>query len=168
MLLTALLAAFMPTTYAADSISINFTHNGVGVTADITGELGGVAASGWNNVAAANTSGTVVNNQDGTAAGTITISNVHNSWQSDIDPGDTLTSVVQQGYIDVPNHDNLGSRVYTITVNHNYWLSDVTFYMSADTTGQYAPIAVNGTAYILVAPTKPAKADGAIAETRQV
>lgn len=148
MLLTALLAAFMPTTYAADSISINFTHNGVGVTADKTGELGGVAASGWNNVAAANTSGTVVNNQNGAAAGTITISNVHNSWESDIAAGDTLTSVVQKGYIDVPNHDGLGSRVYTITVNHNYWLSDVTFYMSADTTGQYAPIAVNGTAYI--------------------
>lgn len=145
MLFSALMATFMSFTYAADSISINFTHNGFGVTTDATGELGGVGAAGWNNVAADNTSGTTVKNQNGVAAGTITISNVKNSWESKVDSDGSVTGIVQKGYIDVPNNEE---RIYTLTVNHNYWVADVTFYMSADTSGQYGAMNVNGTAYM--------------------
>lgn len=145
MLLSALMATFMSFTYAADSISINFTHNGFGVTTDATGELGGVGAAGWNNVAARDTSGTTVKNQNGVDAGTITISNVANSWQSTVDSDGSVTGIVQKGYIDVPNNEE---RIYTLTVNHNYWVADVTFYMSADTSGQYGAMNVNGTAYM--------------------
>lgn len=146
MLFSALMATFMSFTYAADSISINFTHNGFGVTTDATGELGGVGAAGWNNVTAGNTGGTTVKNQNGVDAGTISISNVANSWQSNVNSDGSVTGIVQDGYIDVPNSRE---QIYTLTVNHNYWLADVTFYMSADTADkQYAPIKVNGTAYI--------------------
>ena len=146
MLFSALMATFMSFTYAADSISINFTHNGFGVTTDATGELGGVGATGWNNVAAGNINGTTVKNQNGVDAGTIKISNVANSWQSTIVPDGSVTGIVQQGYIDVPNSRE---QIYTITVDHNYWLADVTFYMSGDTANnQYGAMSVNGTAYM--------------------
>lgn len=132
------------TVNAADSISINFTHGGVEVTNETKGELGGVGASGWNNVAAGNTGGVSVHNQEGEAAGTISISNVKNSWHSDLDAGDTITSVVQNGYIDAPNNEK---RYYSVNVDHDYWLTDVTLYMSADVAGQYASLNVNGVSY---------------------
>lgn len=132
------------TVNAADSISINFTHGEVEVTNETKGELGGVGASGWNNVAAGDTGGVSVHNQEGEDAGTISISNVKNSWHSDLDAGDTITSVVQNGYIDAPNNEK---RYYSVNVDHDYWLTDVTLYMSADTAGQYASLNVNGVSY---------------------
>ena len=146
LLLTAVLAACcVQLTCGGDTISINFTHNSSNVTTNHQGELGGIAASGWTNIAAGNTSGATVNNQSGTAAGIISITNVANSWESKVAAGDSLTSVVQRGYIDVPNHQN---QVYTISVDHDYWLTDVTFYMSADTADkQFASLNVNGTSY---------------------
>ena len=134
-------------TCGADTISINFTHGELyPVTDTLKGELGGISASGWTNVNAANTTGTTVNNQDGISAGIISISDVNNSWRSNVDTGDTLTSVVQKGYLDCPK-GNPG-KVYTIAVDHDYWLSDVTFYMSGDTdNAPYASLNVNGTSY---------------------
>ena len=95
MLLSALMATFMSFTYAADSISINFYSGDTTVTDGTSGELGGVGAAGWNNVAAGNTGGATVKNQNGVDAGTITISNVHGSWASKIPSDGTLTGVVQ-------------------------------------------------------------------------
>ena len=150
LLLTAVMATmtFVATTAnGADSISVNFTSGDGGkVTADMTGELGGIAASAWNNVNGADTAGTQVRDQNGDVAATLSISNVANSWHSNVAVGSTLTSGVQYGYIDVPNHT---SRIYTIGVGHDYWLTDVTFYMSNDTANaKYASINVNGTSYV--------------------
>ncbi len=144
--MTAVLATCcVQLTCGGDTISINFTHNNSNVTTDHKGELGGIAASGWTNITAGDTPGATVNNQSGVAAGTITISNVANSWESKVSTSDTLTSIVQKGYIDVPNHTE---RIYTIAVDHDYWLTDVTFYMSADTADkQYASLNVNGISY---------------------
>lgn len=148
--MTAVLATCcVQLTCGGDTISINFTRNS-NVTTEHKGELGGIAASGWTNITAGNTSGTTVNNQSGVAAGVISISNVQGSWNSKIDAGTTVTSVVQRGYIDVPSQpENDNVKVYTISLDHDFWLSDVTLYMSADSANtKYASMNVNGTSYM--------------------
>lgn len=149
MLFTAVIAAMSfatATTYGADTISVNFSRgDGGNITSDKTGELGGIGASGWTNVSADNTAGTQVNNQDGVAAGTIIMSGVPGSWSSKIGAGDTLTSVVQKDYVDVSNNKE---TIYNINVDHDYWLSDITLYMSGDTANaKFASINVNGISY---------------------
>ncbi len=144
------MAAFVAfTVQAADTISINFTNGTTGQipgnTTEITGTLQGIGASGWQNINAADQTNTSITNQAGTAAGAITIANVKNAWESKIDTGTTLDSYIQKGYIDTPNSEK---RIYTVAVDHGYWVSDVVFYMSADTeSNKYSSLNVNGTSY---------------------
>ena len=144
------MAAFVSfTVQAADTISINFTNGTTGQipgnTTGITGTLEGIGASGWQNINAADQTNTSINNQAGTAAGAITIANVANSWESKVNVGTTLDSYIQKGYIDTPNSRE---QIYTVAVDHEYWVSDVVFYMSADTANdRYSSLNVNGTNY---------------------
>ncbi len=148
-LLSVMAACASLTCNAADIISINFTHGTTGElpgdTASITGELEGIGASGWQNINASNQTGTVIKNQANTDVGTITLSQVKNSWQSNISTGDSLDSYIQRGYIDTPNS---AEQIYTVAVDHNYWLYDAVFYMSADSANQkYGSLKVNGVSY---------------------
>ena len=144
------MAAFVSfTVQAADTISINFIHGTTGQipgdTTGITGTLEGIDASGWQNINATDQTNTSITNQTGAAAGAITIANVANSWESTVNVGTTLDSYIQKGYIDTPNHKE---QIYTVAVDHDYWVSDVVFYMSADTaSNQYSSLNVNGTSY---------------------
>ena len=144
------MAAFVSfTVQAADTISINFRNGTTGQipedTTGITETLEGIDASGWQNINATNQTNTSITNQTGAAAGAITIANVANSWESNVDVGTTLDSYIQKGYIDTPNHKE---QIYTVAVDHDYWVSDVVFYMSADTTSnRYSSLNVNGTSY---------------------
>lgn len=146
----AVMAAFVSfTVQAADTISINFTNGEEGKisgsTTVITGTLEGIDASGWQDINAANQTNTSITNQTGVVAGSITLANVNNSWHSNIDTGATLDSYVQKGYIDTPNSRE---QIYTVAVDHEYWVSDVVFYMSADTNNdRYSSLNVNGTNY---------------------
>lgn len=146
LLLTAVLAAFLPTTNAADSISISFGGTTMDKVTDETSELGGITKDGWNIVNIANTNGTAVDNQKGETAGTLVMNNIFGGWDSSVDSTNTVTGVVQRNYIDIKNYG--GGNVHTIALTHNYWLADVTYYMSGDAGGTYAPMVINGNTYI--------------------
>ena len=148
-LFTAILAAFAvvtPSVYGADSISISFGGTTMSGVTDEASQLGGVTKDGWNIVPASNTNGTTVNNQNGTAAGTLVMSGIFGSYDSSVTDTTTVSGVVQRNYIDIKNHS--GGNVHTISLSHNYWLADVTYYLSGDAGGTWAPMEVNGTQYI--------------------
>ncbi len=148
-LFTAILAAFAvvtPSVYGADSISISFGSTTMSGMSDEASQLGGVTKDGWNIVPASNTNGTTVNNQNGTAAGTLVMSGIFGSYNSSVTDTTTVLGVVQRNYIDIKNYD--GGNVHTISLSHNYWLADVTYYLSGDAGGTWAPMEVNGTQYI--------------------
>ena len=149
-LLTAVitaLAAVLPATYGADVISISFggtTMNSVTVE-DST--LGGIDKNGnWNIIPASNTNGTTVVNQSNQAAGVLKMENIAGSWGSSVGDTSTVTGVVQKDYVDIKNHS--GGNVHTISLAHDYWIADVTYYLSGDTGGTWSPMEINGTQYI--------------------
>ena len=149
-LLTAVitaLAAVLPATYGADVISISFggsTMNSVTVE-DST--LGGIDKNGnWNIISASNTNGTTVVNQSNQAAGVLKMENIAGSWSSSVGDTSTVTGVVQRNYVDIKNYD--GGNVHTISLAHDYWIADVTYYLSGDAGGTWAPMEINGTQYI--------------------
>ena len=146
-------AALMPTTYGADTISVNFTGNEPKkVTSSSTGTLGGVNYEGWNNIACSAGTSTLKDNKGNQQAATLVLGYVGTgelgTWHSNQDPNGTVTGDVQRGYIDVWN--NKGENHYTIALTHNYWVYDSVFYMSGDSGSgaTFAPMEVNGTAYI--------------------
>ena len=149
-LLTAVitaLAAVLPATYGADVISISFggtTMNSVTVE-DST--LGGIDKNGnWNIIPISNTNGTNVVNQSNQAAGVLKMENIFGSWGSSVGDTSTVTGVVQKDYVDIKNHS--GGNVHTISLAHDYWIADVTYYLSGDNGGTWAPMEINGTQYI--------------------
>ena len=148
-LITAM-AAVLPTTYGADTISINFIGDGgnMSVTeANQNSSLGGITSSGWINKD--HTAGTFeVTDQHGQTAGSLTLSGSLGKWHSNVSSNGTVTGEVQKGYIDVRN---TGENHYVITVEHDYWFADVILYLGGDSNDaakSFAPIEVNGTAYI--------------------
>ena len=146
LLLTAVLAAFSPLAQAADSISISFGGTNMDNVTDSTSHLDGVTKDGWNIVAIQNTADKKVNNQNGIAAGTLVLENIFGQFSSSVDNTSTVTGAVQRDYIDINNQDH--TSIYTVKVTHNYWLADVTYYMSGDASGTYAPMVINGQTYI--------------------
>ena len=149
-LLTAVitaLAAVLPATYGADVISISFGGTTMSSVTATDSTLGGIDKDGnWNIIPATNTNGTTVVNQSNQAAGVLKMENIFGSWGSSVGDTSTVTGVVQRDYIDIKNHD--GGNVHTISLAHDYWIADVTYYLSGDAGGTWAPMEINGTQYI--------------------
>ena len=146
------IASVLPTTYGADIISINFKGDRGDISvseAHANSTLGGTTANQWQNIACA--AGTYnITNQAGQTAATLVLGGDHiGEWHSNVGSNGTLIGEVQKGYIDVRNHS--GENHYTIAVDHDYWITDTIFYMAGDSNESgksFAPMEVNGTAYI--------------------
>ena len=145
----AVVTGIATTVQAGDVISINFTHDNsnMNVTSETENSLNGIVSTSWQNIAGSNTAaeGVVLKNQDNEDAGKVTISGTRGSWRNGSGTG-TITTEIQKGYLDVANS---GAPIYTIAVDHDYWISDVVIYMGGDTANaRYAPVEINDTAYI--------------------
>lgn len=142
-LLAAVLATFAfigHTINAADSISINFYSGDKTINADTAGELGGISASGWNNILG--NSGTYsLNNQAGTAAGQLRLTAAQSPWG----PGytsSTVESILASSYLDLA-----ASNSYSLVLTSDYWIQDVVLYLSGDG-NKFGAVNVNGTSYV--------------------
>lgn len=143
----AAIAAMLPASYGADVISISFGDTPMGSVTDTDSTLGGIDKDGnWNIIPADNTAGTTVVNQSNQAAGILKMENIAGGYGSNVDDVSTVTGAVQKNYIDIKNHG--GGNVHTISLVHDYWIADVTYYLSGDNGGSWAPMEINGTQYI--------------------
>lgn len=141
------LAAALPATYGADVISISFGGTQMSSVTDTNSTLGGIDKDGnWNIIPANDTAGTPVVNQSNQAAGILKMENIAGGWSSSVGDTSTVTGVVQRNYVDIKNHS--GGNVHTISLAHDYWIADVTYYLSGDAGGTWAPMEINGTQYI--------------------
>lgn len=142
-LLAAVLATFAfigHTINAADSISINFYSGDKTINADTVGELGGISASGWNNILG--NSGTYsLNNQAGAAAGQLHLTAAQSPWGPGY-TGSDVESILASSYLDLG-----ASNSYSLVLTSDYWIQDVVLYLSGDG-DQFGAVNVNGTSYV--------------------
>ncbi len=127
-----------------DGISISFGDTSVSSTA--SGTLGGVGASGWNNLGVPNdTFNNLIDNSGSVTNAIVTVSSPAGSWG----PGETdLTTVegcVAATYLDIYNYRD---DRWDIDIKTDYLISDLKLYFSGDNDYSISAININGTDYM--------------------
>ncbi len=150
LLLTAVLAAFVPTIYGADSISLNFYASGQTVGSNTEGSsLFGVDVTDWNDITTSSVKAvqtqylTVTSKDEKTA--TLVLTTPQPSYKSNNSNTSTLEDKLMSSYLDISSSN--ASSKWNVYLESDMWFADVTLYLAGDG-GDYTPVVVNGVSYI--------------------